>query len=76
MNEVELPPDQKETPAKISGPKRLRRLKSHELVGAGDFIPDGNEGFEPWEGPSGFRADAFVKPIYRAVRRRPTAMAI
>jgi hypothetical protein len=54
-------------------PKRFRRLKWHELVSAGDFIADEQRGFEPWEGPNGFRANAFVKPIYRrtpAVRRQ------
>lgn len=46
-------------------PKRFRRLKWHELVSAGDFVADKLRGFEPWEGPNGFRANAFVKPIYR-----------
>ena len=46
-------------------PKRLRRLKWNELVRHGDFVEDGRRGFEPWDGPGGFRADAFVKNIYR-----------
>jgi hypothetical protein len=46
-------------------PKRLRRLKWHEVVSPGDFVADKQRGFELWEGPNGFRADAFVKPIYR-----------
>jgi hypothetical protein len=46
-------------------PKRLRRLKRNELVTRGDFVVEEQRGFEPWEGPGGFRADAFVKPIYR-----------
>ena len=46
-------------------PKRLRRLKWNELVRRGDFVEDGRRGFEPWDGPAGFRADAFVKNIYR-----------
>jgi hypothetical protein len=50
-------------------PKHLRRLKWNERVTRGDFVADGREGFEPWAGPAGFRADAFVKPIYR--RSRP-----
>ena len=45
--------------------KCLRRLKWNELVTSGDFVEDGNQGFEPWEGPRGFRADSFVKTIYR-----------
>jgi hypothetical protein len=43
----------------------LRRLKSSELVSHGDFVGNALQGFELWEGPNGFRADAFVQPIYR-----------
>jgi len=46
-------------------PKRLRRLKWNELVRRGDFVEDGRRGFELWDGPAGFRADAFIKTIYR-----------
>jgi hypothetical protein len=46
----------------------LRPLKWNELVRRGDFVEDGCAGFEPWVGPSGFRADAFVKPIYRRLK--------
>jgi hypothetical protein len=49
----------------------LRPLKWNELVCRGDFVEAGREGFEPWEGPSGFRADAFVKQIYRRLERPP-----
>jgi len=55
-------------------PKGLRRLARNELVNHGDFVADEQRGLEPWDGPSGFRADAFVKPIYRMihpVRTRP-----
>lgn len=51
----------------------LRPLRWNELVKHGDFVADGKNGFEHWDGPSGFRADAFVKPIYRRNNRRPTA---
>lgn len=51
--------------------KQLRRLKPNELVSHGDFVEDGRSGFEPWEGPGGFRADSFVKPIYRKWTHRP-----
>jgi hypothetical protein len=54
-------------------PECFRRLKWDELVRCGDFVKDGRQGFEPWEGPSGFRADAFVKTIYRREKVRPTA---
>ena len=50
----------------------LRRLEWNELVRKGDFVADGNDGFEPWDGPSGFRADAFVKPTYRRSPKTPT----
>jgi len=48
--------------------KHFRRLKWNELVVSGDFVVNDQRGFEPWEGPSGFRADAFLKPIYRRKR--------
>ncbi len=50
---------------KTGGPKHFRRLKWNELVGRGDFVTNGRQGFQPWEGPSGFQAGTFVKPIYR-----------
>ena len=50
---------------------RLRPLKWNELVRRGDFVENGQQGFELWEGPGGFRADAFVKQIYRLLGRRP-----
>ena len=50
-------------------PKRLRRLKWNEFVRRGDFVEDDRHGFEPWEGPSGFRADSFIKTIYRKPAR-------
>jgi hypothetical protein len=59
--------------SKAGVPKRFRRLKSNELVSPGDFVADEHRRFEPWEGPSGFRADAFVKPIYRRNESRSTA---
>ena len=48
-------------------PKQMRRLAWNELVSQGDFIADGHKGFELWDGPSGFRANSFVKTIYRQV---------
>ena len=58
--------------ARASIPERFRRLNRNELVCRGDFVGDGHKGLEPWEGPGGFRADAFVKPIYRQLVRRQT----
>jgi len=55
--------------------KHLRLLKGDELVLHGDFIANGNNDFEPWEGPGGFRADAFLKPVYRRGRGGP-ALAV
>jgi hypothetical protein len=57
-------------------PERFRRLKWNEVVCRGDFVAGEHRAFEPWEGPGGFRADTFVKPIYRRKetgRFRPTA---
>ena len=45
--------------------KKLRRLKWNEVVTRGDFVHDERNTLALWEGPTGFRADAFVKPIYR-----------
>jgi hypothetical protein len=59
--------------AKAGVPKCFRRLKWNELVTRRDFVVDEHRGFEPWEGPGGFRADAFVKPIYRRDESRSTA---
>jgi len=58
-------------------PERFRRLKWNEVVRHGDFVADERLGLELWEGPGGFRADTFVKPIYRgngSGRSRPTAI--
>ena len=53
--------------------KRFRLLKWNELVRQGDFVADLLGAFQLWEGPTGFRADAFVKPIYRQDKSRPSA---
>jgi len=53
------------------GPLNLRRLEWNELVRPGDFEEDGFQGFKPWDGPPGFRADAFVKTIYRRQAPQP-----
>jgi hypothetical protein len=46
-------------------PEHFRRLKWNEVVCHGDFVADERLGLEPWEGPGGFQADTFVRPIYR-----------
>ena len=51
--------------ASAVGSKAFRRLKANELVSRGDFTANDRQEFEPWEGPTGFRADSFVKTIYR-----------
>jgi hypothetical protein len=51
--------------------KCLRPLNWNERVMPGDFVEDGHEGFEPWHGPAGFRADMFVKQIYRRLKEQP-----
>jgi hypothetical protein len=57
-------PSQTSAPAALV-PKDFRRLQGNELVSVGDFVADELRGLEPWEGPNGFRADSFVKAIYR-----------
>jgi hypothetical protein len=52
-------------PAKAGVSKSFRRLKWNELVSQGDFVEDKFQRLELWDGPGGFRADAFMKPIYR-----------
>jgi hypothetical protein len=51
--------------ATATAPGSFRRLAWNELVKRGDFVEDGKSGYEPWEGPSGFHADSFIKTIYR-----------
>ena len=58
---------QKEVVMSLDGQSsvRFRRVRSHELVIPGDYIKDGEDRYEPWEGPRGFRAASFCKPVYR-----------
>ena len=44
---------------------RFRRVASNELVMPGDYIKEAEDRYEPWEGPRGFRAASFCKPVYR-----------
>ena len=60
-------------PAKAGVPKRFRRLKWNELVSRGDFVVDEHKGYELWQGPTGFRANSFMKTIYRQYGNRPPA---
>ena len=57
-----------EPTAPVGAPKHFRRLKPGEVVNRGDFVANEHRGLEPWEGPGGFRAGAFVKPIYRETK--------
>ena len=57
--------------AVADGAKRFRRLNWDERVVQGDFVQNEQRRFELWEGPGGFRADMFVKPIYRRENRHP-----
>ena len=54
-------------------PKRFRRLEASELVSHGDFVLDNQQALELWDGPTGFRADAFVKSVYRSDESGPFA---
>ena len=51
-------------------PAGFRRLRWDEPVLEGDYVVDEQRGFELWEGPSGFLAGSFVKPIYRREKMR------
>lgn len=66
-------PEAKTEVAAPNTTKHFRRLKPDELVSHGDYVADGRSGFALWEGPGGFRADSFVKPIYRKQPHRPNA---
>ncbi len=78
MNEVEtnsaaddLEPAEPEVAGPTDVPKNFRRLKWNEVVSSGDFIVNAQQGFDLWEGPSGFRASTFLNPIYRKQAARP-----
>ena len=45
---------------------RFRRVRFNELVIPGDYIKDGEDCYQPWDGPRGFRAASFCKRVYRA----------
>jgi hypothetical protein len=60
-------------PATSEDSKLFRRLKFNELVSVGDFVAGKDNQFEPWDGPRGFQAGSFVKPIYRRNGRQPRA---
>jgi hypothetical protein len=68
-------PARRSNQSKVAGPMRrasqYRLLKWNEVVSEGDFVMDESRRFAPWQGPGGFRAGSFVKPIYRAAKRRP-----
>lgn len=54
-----------EVAASADAIKYFRLLKADELVRHEDFVINETKRFEPLIGLSGFRADAFVLPIYR-----------
>ena len=56
--------------------KQFRRLNCDEVVRRGDFEENEDRALKPWEGLSGFRADTFVKPMYRLDRSRPRALKV
>src|SRR5437879_5318479 len=47
---------------------RFRRLKLGERVWTGDYIKSTSGGYEPWDGPGGFCASSFARPVYRLRR--------
>ena len=52
-----------------AAPAGFRRVHKNEVVSRGDYVLNDLQGIEPWEGPGGFRADSFVKQIYRRVTK-------
>jgi hypothetical protein len=56
------------------GSKEFRRLKWHELVSRGDCLMDESRVFAEWDGPFGFRASSFIKPVYREIKGRALAI--
>jgi len=59
---------ERETASAAGTQSGFRRLKWSELVIAGDYVKAESLGFQPWEGPGGFRAGSFTKPVYRMKR--------
>jgi hypothetical protein len=53
-------------PSNVNTPRSFRQLNGSELVRRGDFVMDDVQVLQPWDGPNGFRADAYVKPVYRS----------
>jgi len=47
---------------------RFRRLKPRERVWVGDYMKNPLGRYEPWDGPGGFSARYFAKPVYRLKR--------
>ena len=56
-------------------PTRFRRLAQDELVRRGDLVENEQAELTEWEGPTGFRASSFKRPIYRAIESQPTGEA-
>ena len=65
------PGSSSEAAVTAAAPENFRALQWDEVVRRGDFVAAGRAGFQPWEGPGGFRADAFVKTIYRKQAGQP-----
>ena len=59
------PAGEPEAAARARVPSHFRRLKWNEVVWTGDFVADERLELHSWEGPSGFRAGSFTRPIYR-----------
>jgi hypothetical protein len=57
-------------PVQPAAPNHFRQVRSQEIVVSGDWVMNKSQELEPWEGPSGFRADSFVMTVYRQESRR------
>jgi hypothetical protein len=54
-----------ELPTALDGSTQFRRLKSKELVLPGDYVKEGENSYQLWNGPRGFQAASFHKEVYR-----------
>jgi len=64
-----------ETAVEAAVPPGYRRLKRDEVVAHGDYVMDEQQQIQLWEGPGGFHASSFWKPIYRREKSVPPVAA-
>lgn len=68
-----MSPNENETDRTVTThPEHFRRLQGDELVSRGDFVENEQQRLVAWEGPTGFRASSFNRPVYRVNAIPPT----